>query len=239
MSFRSLLSFHVIRAYLSVLQIYFEKCIFTRSLRSSKEKAANSRREMFEARALRIEEDLAWQHRPPVADDIDQAERWPRPGSLSRRCDPVPAFRILPRHPLPISLSLSFSRLLGNHMPHAATRCSWPPVNLAADYERVRRRYCSSRVHARARQHRRAGQSRRRHGSAVSEGPPRQSGRYVPCEGEWSLSRNWIATREIVSRDYPSSLDLPWLLWLFIRRWIRYEKNARKNILSSMLDFPT
>lgn len=33
---------------------------------------------------LRAEGDLAWQLRPPVADDIDQAERWPRPGSLSR-----------------------------------------------------------------------------------------------------------------------------------------------------------
>lgn len=111
---------------------------------------------------------------------------------------------------LPFCFSLSF-RPLSPSRPHAAMRSVPGPGVSAADYEQVRR-YCSSRVHARARQHRGAGQSRRWHGSAVPEGPSRQPGRHVPREGEWSLFRDKI--RQVVSWAYLNSLDLRRLLWL-------------------------
>jgi len=73
---------------------------------------------------LRVDKSLAWQVWPPVADDIDQVERWPRPGSLSRRCDPVLASRFsLVTFSLP--LNFSFSPLLLLSWPHAAMRCVW------------------------------------------------------------------------------------------------------------------
>lgn len=188
---------------------------------------------------LKVDGDLAWQPRPPVADDIDQAERWPRPGSLSRRCDPRcwhPASSLIN---LFQSLFLSISLFLPTVAAAAAAcrtrRCTVPGSGeSAADYEQVRR-YCSSRVHARARQHRGTGQSRRWHGPAVPEGPPRQSGRHVPREGEWSLSRN------TESRSGRSSCEITRIVWLsfdifdiflFIGRLDT--KIVTKNILSSI-----
>lgn len=133
------------------------------------------------------------------------------------------------------SLFLSVSLFLPTVAAACRTRrCTVPgPGESAADYEQVRR-YCSSRVHARARQHRGAGQSRRWHGPAVPEGPPRQPGRHVPREGEWSLSRN------TESRSGRSSCEITRVVWLsfdffdflFIGRLDT--KIVTKNILSSI-----
>lgn len=91
--------------------------------------------------------------RPPVADpNIDQAERWPRPGSLSHRCDPIgiPRFFLVPPFSS-LSFSLSLSQPLLPLRSYAA--CGDALLLLlaresAADYEQVRR-YCSSCFHAR------------------------------------------------------------------------------------------
>lgn len=177
----SLARVHFINLSRSLVQLHFIS-------RSTKE--SDSRRKMLR---LRVEGDLAWQLRPPVADDIDQAERWPRPSSLSRHCDPRVGIPFLPRRSLLLFNLSSFLFLFLSTVVAITTTCRvrrravLDSGESAADYEQVRC-YCSSRVHARARQHRGTGQSRRRHGSVVPKGPPRQPGRHVPREGEWILS---------------------------------------------------
>lgn len=167
------------------------------------------------------------------------------PGFTLASLRPRVGIPLLPGHPFSSFQFLFLSAVAVVVAAYRMRRCVVPGSGeSAANYEQVRC-YCFSRVHARARQPRGAGQSRRRYGSAVPEGSPRQSGRHVSREGEWS--RNWIAVREIVLRDYPNNLALRWDFFGFLfvsrldmknvlSRWIFQRRMWKKNWIFFSLD---